>query len=88
MRLQTRGSRAKRIEIFLRSDGNPSVTSFLDERRVVRGNHESWLVSTRSHSIRKPRERVHVSLTSEGNKEDSERHGSTVGSRQTRLDQP
>ncbi len=67
------------VEIFLRSNGNQWVTSFLDERRVVRGNHENWLVSTRSHSIRKPRERVHVSLTSEGNKENSERHGSTGG---------
>ena len=36
-------------EIFLRSDGNPRIASPLDERAVVRCNHESWFVSARSH---------------------------------------
>ena len=62
-------------EIFLRADGNPSVSSFLDERSVVGSNHESWFVSLGSHALRKPQEWVHVSLASEWNEEDSEWHG-------------
>jgi hypothetical protein len=89
MRLQTPGISRDADETFLRSDGKPRITSPLDERAVVRGNHESWLVSTRSHPIREPNERVHVSLASEGDEEDSKRHGSRWGARgQIPPDQP